>query len=348
MKRIYIIFYLLFPLTLFSQSEYKEKSVPSIIANKYINVISLPKNIGKAFYLDKIITNGKKDYTSIIQKAINENSVIIFPNYTININKNGLKIPSNRILYFQKNSKIKFLGPADSRDSDILKIYNSKNVMIYNPKIVGSKLSKDKQWGEWSAGIAILGAENIEIKNFNISNTYGDGIIIGNQSKGIKINGGWIDKARRNGISITSGIDLNLENIVISNTNGTLPMCGIQIEPDFPSDNLSNINISNIIGYNNRNTTFVVNLGPLNQVESKFNNTILITANYITDYYSDYVFSVVKNADMKSITPKGVINISNVLAIGSKNLYWSDNGSTNVKLKTKNVKDSNGKLKDIN
>ena len=49
--------------------------------------------------------------------------------------------------------------------------------------------------------------------------------------KNVRVTNVWIDQARRDGISITSAENLVLNNILISNTHGTLPEMAIQIEP---------------------------------------------------------------------------------------------------------------------
>ena len=332
-----------------SQQTFSVNKVPNSIANKYVKFHSMPSYKGEIIYIEKKLPQnydktGKKDYTAIIQKTINENPFVVLPNFPLLINKDGLLIPSDRIIYFQKKSKIIYAGPALTRESDVLKIYKTKNSKIYNPTIVGSRYSKEKQSGEWSAGIAIYEAENIEIYNVNISQTFGDGIIVGDQSKNVTIDGGWIDLARREGVSIISGINLKIKNLTISNTHGTLPMCGIQIEPNFPTDYFINIDIRNITGYNNKNTTLNFNIDPLAQEELKVKDRqVTFTADNIEDYLSNYTISFVMNAENKKHTPTGSIKVTNVKSHSSNNFLWQDSGKTNVKIETQQFKDSNGK-----
>lgn len=331
-----------------SQKTFKVRVVPQNISDKYSSFIDMPVH-QKIFYAQKLLpknfdTSGKTDYTFLIQKAINENTFIVLPNFPILINEQGLSIASNRILYFQKFSRINYSGPANTRESDILKIYNSKNVKIYNPVIRGSRFSKKEQNGEWSAGIAIYASENIEVYNLKISETYGDGIIIGDQSKNISVDGGWIDQARRDGISIISGFNVSIKNLTISNTNGTLPMCGIQIEPNFPTDYFQNISIKNITGYNNKNTTLNFNIAPLSQNELKIKNRyVTFTAENIEDYFSDYTISFVLNPENKNFTPNGSIKVNNVKSHSSNNFLWQDNGKSNVKVEATQLIDKQGK-----
>ncbi len=73
----------------------------------------------------------------------------------------------------------------------------------------------------------------------------------GKESKNIIIQNGFIDYARRDGISITSANNLEINSVFISNTFGTLPMAGIQIEPSLPEENIKGESIKNIYTYNN-------------------------------------------------------------------------------------------------
>lgn len=354
MKRLILHLLLVFSIiNCSSQQTFQVRKVPSTIANKYVSFKSLPSSNLPPVYIEKFLPknfdqSGRKDYTAVIQKVINENSFVIFPDFPVRVNKNGLMIPSDKILYFQRNSKIIFAGPADTRESDILKVYRAKNVKIYNPKIIGSKFAKIPQTGEWSAGIAIYESEGVEVYNVNISETYGDGIIIGYDVKNVLVDGGWIDQARRDGISIISGTNINVRNLTISNTNGTLPMCGIQIEPNFPTDIFVNIDIRNIIGYNNKNTTLNFNIDPLNQQNLKVKqNAVSFVADNIEDYFSNYAVSFVLNPENKKHTPPGSIKITNVKSHSSKNFMWKDNGRSTVNLIADKMTDAAGKKIDV-
>lgn len=336
-----LIFLILYSISVVSQNNVMK--VPVFFTTKYTKFYDLKevREKSKICYLENLLPQkeqeGVVDYTFIIQKVINSNDFIVFPKKTLLINKKGLMIPSNKILFFQKESQLKFLGPADSRKSDILKIYNSSNVKIYNLSIVGSRYRKINQKGEWSAGVAILNSKNIGIYNFKIEKTFGDGIIIADKSSKVVIKNGWIDTARRDGISITSADDVSISNVLISNTYGTLPQCGIQIEPNFYSDDIKNINISNIIGYNNSNATFNINLGPLNLDYKNEMKEVSVKIKDVSDYYSGLCLGFVMNPDNKKYKPKGIITIKNVKATKSKNFYWKDDGEHNIVIKTENL-----------
>jgi hypothetical protein len=105
-------------------------------------------------------------------------------------------------------------------------------------------------------GLHIQGSKNIEIVSLSVSNCWGDGIYIGgdeaNTCENITIINAKIDSCRRNGISITDGKNIKLLSPKISNTQGTAPMAGIDIEPNNNKATIDEILISNPITINNK------------------------------------------------------------------------------------------------
>ncbi|WP_166921689.1 right-handed parallel beta-helix repeat-containing protein [Flavobacterium poyangense] len=296
-----------------------------------------PKN---AYYLDKSLpTNPNKkgivDYTDKLQNAINKYSVVVMPNFPVLINNKGLFIPSNRIVYFNQNSIIQFKGPATGRLNDIVKVYNASNVKIYNANIIGSRNEKSEQKGEWSAGICVLNSSNVEINNFQIKNTWGDGIFVGSEngkvSSDVVVKNGFIDRARRDGISITSANNLLIDSVFIANTFGTLPMSGIQIEPSLYNETINNVNLNNIYTYNNPGG-IAVNLQSFsikNNPQKKVNIKVL---NY-TDEGSNYSFGTSINDDESIQNPIGTITVTNaVLKNPKKDFYWKNSKKYDVKV----------------
>ena len=62
-----------------------------------------------------------------------------------------------------------------------------------------------------------------------------------NYSSNVLLSGVTTDGAWRNGLSVISAINLTVVDSVFKNTNGTNPQCGIDLEPDFPTDKLQGI-----------------------------------------------------------------------------------------------------------
>lgn len=310
--------------------------------------IILSKNAVYAVdYLPKPYSKkGTVDYTKYLQKVIDENEFIVLPDFPISINRAGLSIGSKKTIVFQKNSQIKYQGPANGKHWDIIKIYNVDDVKIINANIVGSRYSKEKQSGEWSAGISVFNSKNVCILNPKISDTLGDGIFIGSEdggvSENVQVKGGWINNVRRNGISITSGRNIFLNNILISNTNGTAPEAGIDIEPSIEPEFIENVNLTNIYTFNNKVSGIAVNMNALSTENTKDVKSISITISNHTDVGSAYAFGTSLNENKKLFDAKGVINIINPKWEKSRNdLFWKSNNKQSILINITNISSSN-------
>jgi hypothetical protein len=329
-------------------SQYQYSKLPNALVKKYY----LPKTVDtKGFYdLTKSLprnynTNAKIDYTAIIQKALDEHDKVVMPNFPLLINKSGLFLKSNKTVYFPANAWLKFQGPAKTKLDDVLKIYNAENVILINPKIEGSKYSPLSQDGQWSAGICLLNSKNIQIQNLKITNTYGDGLFIGSEDGGfcenIKIIGGWIDNARRNGLSITSGRDIFVEKLLISNTSEHEPEAGVDIEPSWYKDIMENVNLKNIYTYNNKQAGISVNMNALNVASNSEAKKISVTIDGHTDQGSNHAFLTSFNQSEGSnkydATGNVVVKNSNWIKSRNQN-FWTTPENHRINLEFKNIK----------
>lgn len=237
------------------------------------------------------VKDGSVDYTAYIQKAIDGNKKVIMPDFPLMTT--GVFAQSNSQIYFQKNSSLVLKPTADVR-YQIISLHGVENVKIYNPTLIGDRDQHLGSKGEWGFGIDIRSSRNIDIFNVNISDCWGDGIVVVKTMRNIragiaketlfateKINiiGGIINNVRRNGITIAGGKDVLIKNLLITNINGTNPMAGIDIEPDDSSNILENINIENV-KINNANVGIDLHLGQYgNQNISK---SVTISCNNIS------------------------------------------------------------------
>lgn len=99
-------------------------------------------------------------------------------------------------------------------------------------------------------GIMILHSHNIKVLGTTIYDCWGDGIYISGFSTDITITSATCDGNRRQGISVISGSNILIRSCTCSNTSGTLPSCGINIEPN-RGDSVSNCTISDCTIFNN-------------------------------------------------------------------------------------------------
>lgn len=200
--------------------------------------------------------NGVEDDTAAIQNAIayaygQGGGTVYIPDgkYLINVDT-PLKLKSNVNLNLADNATLK-AKPTTSDTYAVVKIGNVSNVEITGGNIVGERDEHLGTGGEWGHGISITGSNNIHVADVSVSDCWGDGIYIGsntvqNYCSNIVIERFKIDRARRNGISLISGKDVTISDGVISNTNGTKPQCGIDIEPNNTSEFLQDILLDNV------------------------------------------------------------------------------------------------------
>jgi hypothetical protein len=205
------------------------------------------------------VKDGTVDYTKFIQKFLDDNLVVLFPNFPLLVSHQGLNLKSNQVLIFQPASKV-LMKPNNQSHYSILNLAGVKNVTLFNPVLVGDLNEHQGNAGEWGHGINVLSSSDINIYNANISHCWGDGIYIGENktskgksSQNIQILSSQINQNRRNGVSIISVVNLLIENSLISNTIGTPPMAGIDIEPNNNNNEIRNIRIVKTTTFNCRN-----------------------------------------------------------------------------------------------
>lgn len=322
MKFLKYLFFFVIVFSCQAQSDFTYKKIPSAYDALYKDSTAkrktVFKNLKKPFYIATLLPKnyditGKKDYTAIFQKALKENREVVFPKGKFFINKSGLTIPSNTkvffeenaVLYFEKNNLIRY---------EILRIHDVQNVEVYFANIVGDRYTHTGKDGEWGFGISIQDSKNIYLYKPIVKDCWGDGIFIGSEGKivseNVIVNGGLVDNNRRNGISVTSAIGLTISNVVAANSNGTFPKAGIDLEPSNNWEFMQNINVNNVVTFNNDEDGLLIVLVRLKAPQSKTVNIII--ENHI-DQYSKYGLAMMLE-DKKIIgkLPIGQIQIRNV------------------------------------
>lgn len=154
-----------------------------------------------------------------------------------------LDIPSNTILLLDTGVTIEDSGQLGPEDR-LINIEGS-NVYVQG---VGARVISNRSYysgGEQRHGIFIYGASNVVIDGLESSNNSGDGFYIGGPqgqpSQDIVLEDCLADNNRRQGLSITSASNVKVVDCEFENTNGTAPQFGIDLEPNLPTDQLSDI-----------------------------------------------------------------------------------------------------------
>ncbi|WP_139956330.1 right-handed parallel beta-helix repeat-containing protein [Flavicella sediminum] len=261
---------------------------------------------------ENYVKDASVDYSAAIQIGIYDHDTLVFPNFPLLISAKGITVPSNKIIVFPEKSKL-IMSPNDLKHYEVLRLHNSSHIKLYFPNIVGERYDHLNKLGEWGMGVSIRGSNNIEIINPIIKDCWGDGIYLGTTKKinqDVKIYYPVIDNCRRNGISVISCVNLLLEKPVVSNTNGTLPSCGIDFEPNTNKDLIDKVIVNNPVTYNNYSRGILAYLRHLRGDEVRSINMKIIDP---IDYYSKSGFNIDQPSNKDKLKKKinGEIRIVN-------------------------------------
>jgi hypothetical protein len=213
--------------------------------------------------------NGIQDDTDAIQSAVDYVSrlgggIVIIPDGTYMIDsKRSISLPSKLELKLMPGAILKAL-PNNLGHYRVVCIDGQNGVVITGGTIEGERNRHMGKDGEWGMGIEIDGSRNVIVNDININNCWGDGIYLGTGRAGfnenIKIQNVKETANRRNGISIISGDNVDVENCIISQSGGTEPGDGVDIEPNDLSDVISGIRLFNILTSTNAGNGLEISL----------------------------------------------------------------------------------------
>ncbi|MEO6151412.1 MAG: right-handed parallel beta-helix repeat-containing protein, partial [Mucilaginibacter sp.] len=262
------------------------------------------------------VKDGTADYTTYLQAALKQYRTILMPDFPVMVNDSGLVLSSGQTLIFNTNSTLKL--KASALDTyDILRIHHVENVTIYFPVIYGDKNEHLGNEGQWGMGIAIRASKNVTIVQPKIYSCWGDGIYIGQlkhiPAENIIIYEPLLDDNRRNGLSVTAVNGLTINGGVVANSNGQMPMSGIDIEPNFADDVIDNISINNTVTYNHPKYGIVVSLQKLAGRKQGASN---IKIDGHTDEYSGNALAIIGKPNEAVLT--GSINVANSVWLNNK------------------------------
>ncbi|MEQ1504802.1 MAG: right-handed parallel beta-helix repeat-containing protein [Myxococcota bacterium] len=112
-----------------------------------------------------------------------------------------------------------------------------RDVTIAGGTLLGDRDDHLGTDGEWGMGIAAYGAGNLSIRRVRAEGFWGDGFYVGASYYGVlsvdvTVCGVEAVRNRRQGLSVTAVDGMVIEDSVFSDTEGTLPEGGIDLEPD--------------------------------------------------------------------------------------------------------------------
>lgn len=210
-----------------------------------------------------LVGDGRTDNTAALRRLLGDG------NRTIRIPAGDyltgrLTIPENTVLLLDPGVILRDSGKLGPYDR-LINILND-NVYIRG---LGAEVVADRrsyQGGEQRHGVFIFGAANVVINGLSSDGNSGDGFYIGGPAgkpaRHIVLENCKADDNRRDGLSITSGRDINVVNCVFSHSRGTAPQFGVDVEPNLPRDPLDGIRLIGVRTEDNYGGGISVSFGP--------------------------------------------------------------------------------------
>ena len=132
----------------------------------------------------------------------------------------------------------------------VFELVNTNRTNVYGRfKILGERNEHTGTGGEWGMGVEMRGASNAYFEYIEANDCWGDGVYIGsspeqNYCENITIGELYADNNRRQGISVVSVKGLKIGYGLLTNTNGTAPEAGIDLEPNNGTEFLQGVDLT--------------------------------------------------------------------------------------------------------
>ncbi|HEY0505384.1 MAG TPA: right-handed parallel beta-helix repeat-containing protein [Lysobacter sp.] len=188
--------------------------------------------------------DGKHDDTRAFQAAIDalpgDGGTVVVPagDYLINPVV-GVQLRSRMHLAMAPGTRLLAKANAAER-AYVLNAHRVRDVEISGGRIIGERASHRGSTGEWGHGIMIRASTGISVHDLHVSHCWGDGISIGGAKAGgtsVPSRDVVIERVqsvgnRRQGLTIGRSRQVRVYDSAFLDTGGTLPGCGIDVEPD--------------------------------------------------------------------------------------------------------------------
>ena len=111
--------------------------------------------------------------------------------------------------------------------------------------------------GEWRYALRIMYCQNILVEGLRFEKAGGDGVGIGH-SKNVTVRKCVCDGNHRQALTLFSGENVLIEDTVMSNTEGTPPQAGVDVEPDGPDEYIINCVFRNCLSVGNAGSGYEI------------------------------------------------------------------------------------------
>lgn len=204
--------------------------------------------------------NGSHDDTDAFQQAVDAlpsdgGTVVVPPGRYLIDPVRGVRLRSRMHLELAPDAELLAKSNGAER-SRVIRIHRAEDVEVSGGRISGDRHRHLGTTGEWGYGIHVRAASGVTIRDMHLSDCWGDGLCIGGEwapgrkrrvlSEDVVIAGVRCSGNRRQGLSIGGSRNVRVLDSEFTDTSGTAPECGIDIEPDGP-DSTIGVHIENCL-----------------------------------------------------------------------------------------------------
>jgi parallel beta-helix repeat protein len=189
--------------------------------------------------------NGFHDDTAAFQAAIkalpSTGGTVYVPAGTYMINAvTSVKLRSLMLLQLDPSATMAAL-PNSASISSVVSADLVHDIEVAGGQIIGERDTHLGTTGEGGHCIVIRGCSAVTIRDIRLSRGWGDGLSVGPKpqyqknfiySRDVAVGNIVCTGNRRNGLSITNVIGMKVYDSEFSDTHGTSPQCGIDVEPN--------------------------------------------------------------------------------------------------------------------
>lgn len=234
------------------------------------------KMLSEGIYTPEMFGSGKtKNDNNAIQSALNLcKNLRMDGNYTVYADTNNtgnacLNVPSDT--HIEVNGRLEY--KTSTLDSYVIfLVKNVSNVSIKGKgKLIGDKQFHIGKTGEFGFGVGLCQSNNVLVEGIECYDFWGDAIYLSYRTpvcENIRIKDVYLHDCRRQGISITGGKNIIVENFRIENILGTNPQSAIDIENHSASP-IQNVRVNNGQIINCKQGVILQNKPPIDVINSK-------------------------------------------------------------------------------
>ena len=206
-----------------------------------------------------------EDSTRFIQAALDSNHPKIVldrqagPWYTL-----PLKGRSNKVMVVEPGVElVAKRGAYLKRRSYLFELSSVTNFVLRGGAGSAFRMWKDDyrkppyEPGEWRYALRIMYSENVLVEGLRFAESGGDGVGIA-MSKNVTVRKCVCDRNYRQGLTLFSGENVLIEDTVMSNTEGTPPQAGVDVEPDADYEYIVNCTFRNCVSKGNVGSGFEI------------------------------------------------------------------------------------------